>query len=326
MADFFLLLLCSFLWPCLTVSIALGSLNTSNSIRDGDTLVSPGGVFELGFFTPGSSSRREVPLNDTSGVVEVTDQGILVLLDGNRSIVWSSNASRPVRSPVVQLLDSGNLVVKDELDRNPGNFIWQSFDYSGNTFLAGMKIGRDFRAGLDRYLSSWKAPDDPSLHARFRTEQLERMGSNTGDRMLCEENRVKLYRSYRRLWIYTDQNGIRRNRTRSNANRTIIAATSSAGVLISGLTLVIFLRRHKNRKNGWLTPPSDGSASDYQNHKEDLELPIFDLTDITRATNNFLTKNILGEGGFGKAACECCILGKMKSSVNVCRKHGLSII
>ncbi|KAK8973519.1 hypothetical protein V6N11_030709 [Hibiscus sabdariffa] len=182
MADFFLLLLCSFLWPCLTVSIALGSLNTSNSIRDGDTLVSPGGVFELGFFTPGSSSRRylgiwysnsvtsvpwvanrEVPLNDTSGVVEVTDQGILVLLDGNRSIVWSSNASRPVRSPVVQLLDSGNLVVKDELDRNPGNFIWQSFDYSGNTFLAGMKIGRDFRAGLDRYLSSWKAPDDPSV-------------------------------------------------------------------------------------------------------------------------------------------------------------------
>ncbi|KAK9016793.1 hypothetical protein V6N11_079286 [Hibiscus sabdariffa] len=182
MADFILLLLCSFLWPCLTVSIAVGSLNTSNSIRDGDTLVSPGGVFELGFFTPGSSSRRylgiwysnsvtsvpwvanrEVPLNDTSGVVEVTDQGILVLLDGNRSIVWSSNASRPVRSPVVQLLDSGNLVVKDELGRNPGNFIWQSFDYPGNTFIAGMKIGRDFRTGLDRYLSSWKAPDDPSV-------------------------------------------------------------------------------------------------------------------------------------------------------------------
>ncbi|XP_021287429.1 G-type lectin S-receptor-like serine/threonine-protein kinase At4g27290 [Herrania umbratica] len=181
MAGFILLLLCSFLWPHVTVSISVDSINTTHSIRDGDTLVSAGGIFELGFFSPGSSSKRylgiwyqnsvttvpwvanrEVPLNDTSSVLRVTDQGILVLLDSNGSTVWSSNASRPVRIPVVQLLDSGNLIVKDDGDGNPENFIWQSFDYPGNTFIARMKIGRDFRTGLDRFLSSWKSPDDPS--------------------------------------------------------------------------------------------------------------------------------------------------------------------
>ncbi|KAK8633473.1 hypothetical protein V6N13_014318 [Hibiscus sabdariffa] len=479
MADFILLLLCSFLWPCLTVSIAVGSLNTSNSIRDGDTLVSPGGVFELGFFTPGSSSRRylgiwysnsvtsvpwvanrEVPLNDTSGVVEVTDQGILVLLDGNRSIVWSSNASRPVRSPVVQLLDSGNLVVKDELGRNPGNFIWQSFDYPGNTFIAGMKIGRDFRTGLDRYLSSWKAPDDPSVGKftyRFELggfpEIVVREGSTVrfrsgpfnGERLsgllemkenpmytydfvfndkevyltfiarnnstllrgvLSNENGAIVPFSWLdsdRGWIqnlplYVDNcdkyalcgaNGICDNnrspvcscmpgfvpRTLSEweatpgtggcVRKTELNCTGPTGdcgfIQVSAVKVPetkhswynysLSLEECKNicladcacmayanlditnggsgclhwyndlmdsryisdsgqdiyvkvaaSELGWLTPPSDGSASDYQNHKEDLELPIFDLTDITCATNNFSTKNILGEGGFGKAA------------------------
>ena len=32
---------------------------------------------------------------------------------------------------------------------------------------------------------------------------------------------------------------------------------------------------------------------------EDLELPLFDLATIIRATNNFAINNKLGEGGFG---------------------------
>lgn len=181
MAGFVLLLLCFFLWPHITVSTELYSINTTTSIRDGDTLVSAGEIFELGFFSPGSSTRRylgiwyknsvttvpwvanrEVPLNDTSSVVEVTNMGILVLKDSNGTTVWSTNASRPAGSPVVQLLDSGNLVMIDEGDVNPGNFVWQSFDYPCDTFIARMKIGRDFTTGLDRYLSSWTSPDDPA--------------------------------------------------------------------------------------------------------------------------------------------------------------------
>ncbi|GMJ10247.1 hypothetical protein like AT4G27290 [Hibiscus trionum] len=187
MADFILLLFCTLLWwPHVTLSVTMESLNATDSIRDGDTLVSEGGVFEFGFFSPGSSTKRylgiwyvssnttfpwvanrEAPLNDSSGVLHVTAQGVLILVDGNGNSFWTSNALdlplRPVSSPVVRLLDSGNLVVTDGSGvTGSGNFIWQSFDYPCDTFIAGMKIGKDFNTGLEWYLSSWTSPDDPS--------------------------------------------------------------------------------------------------------------------------------------------------------------------
>ena len=41
--------------------------------------------------------------------------------------------------------------------------------------------------------------------------------------------------------------------------------------------------------------------NDYNNEdrKEEMELPIFDLTTISNATDNFEINNKLGEGGFG---------------------------
>ena len=36
-----------------------------------------------------------------------------------------------------------------------------------------------------------------------------------------------------------------------------------------------------------------------EDHKEDLELPLFGLSSISTATNNFSESNKLGEGGFG---------------------------
>jgi hypothetical protein len=36
-----------------------------------------------------------------------------------------------------------------------------------------------------------------------------------------------------------------------------------------------------------------------EGQKEDLELPLFDLSTICNATDNFSSKNKLGEGGFG---------------------------
>ncbi|XWS27928.1 hypothetical protein CRYUN_Cryun25bG0022500 [Craigia yunnanensis] len=133
----------------------------TQTLSDGETIVSAGGRYDLVFFSPGASKKRylgiwykkisvwtviwvanrEVPLNHSSGTVKVINQGILVLLNYDGSIVLSSNSSRPARNPVAQLLDSG-------------------------TFLPGMKLGRNLKTGLDRYLSSWKTPDDPS-HGNF---------------------------------------------------------------------------------------------------------------------------------------------------------------
>ncbi|XP_034898845.1 G-type lectin S-receptor-like serine/threonine-protein kinase At4g27290 isoform X1 [Populus alba] len=159
------------------------TINTAQFIRDGDTIVSAGGTYELGFFTPEKSrnrylgiwygkisvqtavwvANRETPLNDSSGVVRLTNKGLLVLLNRSGSIIWSSNTSAPARNPVAQLLDSGNLVVKEEGDNNMENSLWQSFDYPGNTLIPGSKLGRNRITGMDWHLTSWKSSDDPSI-------------------------------------------------------------------------------------------------------------------------------------------------------------------
>ncbi|KAK9041636.1 hypothetical protein V6N11_016727 [Hibiscus sabdariffa] len=159
------------------------TLNVTRPLTDGDTIVSAGGSYELGFFSPGVTwkrylgiwyskipaqtvvwvANRDIPLNHSLGTLKVTSQGILVLMDHDGSIVWSSsNTSGPASNPVAQLLDSGNLVVKENDEANPENFLWQSFDHPCDTLLPGMKLGWNLETGLDRFLSSWKSPDDPS--------------------------------------------------------------------------------------------------------------------------------------------------------------------
>ncbi|KAL8030586.1 hypothetical protein ABFS82_14G292100 [Erythranthe guttata] len=165
-----------------TICGATDTINTDEIIRDGETLVSPGGKFELGFFSPGNSSNRyvgmwfknitemtvvwvanrESPLTDTSGVLTVTPPGILVILNATNGTVWSSNTSIAVKNPVAQLLGSGNLVIRDEKEKDPDNFLWQSFDYPTDTFLPGMSLGWNFVTGRENYLSSWKSNDNPA--------------------------------------------------------------------------------------------------------------------------------------------------------------------
>ncbi|XP_050148463.1 G-type lectin S-receptor-like serine/threonine-protein kinase At4g27290 isoform X2 [Malus sylvestris] len=165
----------------ISAATALVTITPSGYIRDGETLVSVGGSYELGFFSPGKSksrylgiwytasadavvwvANRETPLGDSSGLLKLTEQGVLVLLNSSNSIVWSSNSSRIAGNPVSQLLDSGNLVVQDGKETNPDNFLWQSFDYPCDTYLPEMKLGWDLVTGLERYISSWKSTEDPA--------------------------------------------------------------------------------------------------------------------------------------------------------------------
>ncbi|XWS28051.1 hypothetical protein CRYUN_Cryun25bG0032600 [Craigia yunnanensis] len=156
---------------------------SSQSVSDGRTLVSRDGNFELGFFSPGSSrnyylgiwykkipvqtvvwvANRHNPINDSNGVLLLNRKGNLILLSQGNGVVWSTNSTKIARNPIVQLLDSGNLVIRDENDDgNSETFLWQSFDYPADTVLAGMKIGWDLRTGLSRSFSSWKSSYDPS--------------------------------------------------------------------------------------------------------------------------------------------------------------------
>ncbi|CAL5403518.1 unnamed protein product [Camellia sinensis] len=160
------------------------TITKTHFVTDGNTIVSSSGTFELGFFTPRADSKnryvgiwykkistgtvvwvanRETPIPDKSGVLKIIDPGILVLVNGFNQTVWFTNSSISAQNPVARLLDSGNLVVNDE--KNPETehlLLWQSFDYPGDTFLPGMKLGKNFVTGKEWYLSSWKSKVDPS--------------------------------------------------------------------------------------------------------------------------------------------------------------------
>ncbi|TYG82344.1 hypothetical protein ES288_D01G080400v1 [Gossypium darwinii] len=146
------------------------------------TLVSGDGSFQLGFFSPGSSKNRYLgiwynnipmqivvwvanrvnPINDSTGLLKIQSNGKILLLVQNTTAVWCANSTARVENPVLQLLDSGNLVVRDGKDSEPENYLWQSFDYPSDTMLPGMKIGIDLRTGIHRRLAAWKNWDDPS--------------------------------------------------------------------------------------------------------------------------------------------------------------------
>ncbi|XWS10962.1 hypothetical protein CRYUN_Cryun38cG0043400 [Craigia yunnanensis] len=164
-------------------SIGIDNFSSSQSVSDGKTLVSRDGKFELGFFTPESSryrylgiwfkkipvrtvvwvANRRNPINDSYSVLLLNRKGNLILVSRSNGVVWSTNSTKIARNPIVQLLDSGNLVIRDgNDDGNSGPFLWQSFDYPTDTILPGMKIGWDLRTGLNRHLSAWKSSDDPS--------------------------------------------------------------------------------------------------------------------------------------------------------------------
>ncbi|KAL1808700.1 hypothetical protein ACET3Z_025690 [Daucus carota] len=166
-----------------TDSSPVDLLRVNQTIRDGDTIVSANHEFELGFFSPGSSTKRYVgmwfkkkspgttvwvanrdaPLNDTSGILMIGNRAVSIFDNATSTIIWSSNFSIFVRNPVAQLLDTGNLVVGDiEEEGDSEHFVWQSFDYIGDTILLGMKLGVDFVRGLEWEHVSWKSADDPS--------------------------------------------------------------------------------------------------------------------------------------------------------------------
>jgi hypothetical protein len=144
----------------------------------GESLVSAGERFELGFFPPNGSSsehgryvgiwyykssprvvvwvaNRDKPLSKSTGTgaFSIAEDGDLQIVEDNNTL-WSTNtggSSTSFHMTTVKLLDSGNLVlIRSE------TILWQSFDHPTDTFLPGMKLN----AGMN--LTSWKSQDDPA--------------------------------------------------------------------------------------------------------------------------------------------------------------------
>ncbi|PKA63686.1 G-type lectin S-receptor-like serine/threonine-protein kinase B120 [Apostasia shenzhenica] len=159
-------------------SLAATSLSLGQSLRDGDTLASPAGIFYLGFFTAGDHNQssfigiwhrnfsignvvwvanRDSPIPDRDGSLAIAGDGNLVVLSGRRRIFWSSNATLPSSNSTLELSDFGNLMLN-----NSGATVWQSFDHPSDNLLPGMKIGFDLRTNANQMLTSWRTPGDPS--------------------------------------------------------------------------------------------------------------------------------------------------------------------
>ncbi|KAL9275353.1 G-type lectin S-receptor-like serine/threonine-protein kinase-like protein, partial [Drosera capensis] len=167
-----------------STSAAIDTISIANPIKDGQNLTSAGGKFRLGFFCPGSNGRRyvgiwyntiptmtvvwvanrETPLFDTSGYLSISNHPPrLVLVNSTGFIIWSTNSTGSSMNPIAQLLDTGNLVVRDQDNDNLDDFLWQSFDYPSDIQLPQMKLGWNLKTGLNRYVTSWASSNDPSL-------------------------------------------------------------------------------------------------------------------------------------------------------------------
>ncbi|XP_057953891.1 G-type lectin S-receptor-like serine/threonine-protein kinase At2g19130 [Malania oleifera] len=174
----YVLLLCTSLKT--HFSLGANDIYLGNSLSGDQTIVSTGGEFELGFFNPGNSSNfyigiwykkislqtvvwvanRDKPLFDKySSELRILD-GNLVLLNGSKNQVWSTNLdSNTSNSTEAVLLDNGNFVLRD--GPNSSTTIWQSFHFPTDTWLPGSKLGLDKRNNRTQLLTSWKNSNDP---------------------------------------------------------------------------------------------------------------------------------------------------------------------
>ncbi|KAG9152456.1 hypothetical protein Leryth_025782 [Lithospermum erythrorhizon] len=166
-------------------SLATNIISPDQPLHDGQTLVSIGNEFELGFFSPnGSNSRyvglwytqfpekvvwvanRENPLMDSSGTMMIgglfENRSNLVIIDGNNNTVWfalnetNDGSQRSVKN--AELNPIGNLIL---FDRN-GSQLWQGFDHPTDVSLPGMKVGMNRQTGDELFISSWKHENNPS--------------------------------------------------------------------------------------------------------------------------------------------------------------------
>ncbi|KMZ61070.1 hypothetical protein ZOSMA_550G00020 [Zostera marina] len=160
---------CVFLTLFSSICRARDNITYNNSIKDGEVLVSTERKFSLGFFSPTGSNKRylgikytdfpdiqiwvanrDYPINDKSGVLKIANNGNLVLIESkNNTIVWSPRGTFNVKNHTAQILDSGNLVLKQDGDSG-SKILWQSFDYPTDTMIPEVKVGFNTVGTMDR--------------------------------------------------------------------------------------------------------------------------------------------------------------------------------
>ncbi|KAF8038825.1 hypothetical protein BT93_B1388 [Corymbia citriodora subsp. variegata] len=161
-------------------------ITSTEYIQDPGSITSSGGLYRMGFFSPNGSANRYVgiwynnvptynvlwvanrdnPILDSSGVLTISDDGNLVIMNGKREILWSSNVSNSVTDAQAQLSDSGNLSLLKQSSNSSANnpeTLWESFQDMTDSFLQKMKLSTNSGTNEKQALTSWKSPSDPSI-------------------------------------------------------------------------------------------------------------------------------------------------------------------
>ncbi|WCJ19508.1 S-locus lectin protein kinase family protein [Euphorbia peplus] len=155
------------------------SLTYGQKLEVSETIISPGGYFELGFFAHKNQTNRYLgiwfkksatqaivwvanrsnPLLSHSPTLTFQQDGNLVIIEGNAtSFVVMANMSLLYDNEArLVLQDTGNLVLQDKNSK----IVWQSFDFPTDTILPTMKYGYDKKIGKTWSLRAWKNDADP---------------------------------------------------------------------------------------------------------------------------------------------------------------------
>ncbi|CAH1433666.1 unnamed protein product [Lactuca virosa] len=141
-------------------------------IRDAnhETLVSPGKIFQMGFFELQPNHRyvgiwyyldpktivwvanRDSPISSSSSIITIQDDGNFVVKDSSMNYFTTNlHSGSGSDRRTLKLSDTGNAILTDE----SGKHFWSSFAFPTDTFLPGMYMEKTMK------IVSWKTPNDP---------------------------------------------------------------------------------------------------------------------------------------------------------------------
>ncbi|KAK4850731.1 hypothetical protein QYF36_009346 [Acer negundo] len=157
--------------------MAADTITPNGSITHPETIISAGGRFELGFFSPKNdtnyylgiwykafspqtvvwvANREYPPCISSSASLCINSDGNIMISCGKMNYSVTNTSSSNTNKAT--LLYSGNLILKNQNSQ----VLWQSFDYPTDTLLPGMKLGYDNVTRVTWSLVSWNSAQDPA--------------------------------------------------------------------------------------------------------------------------------------------------------------------
>ncbi|KAF2544647.1 hypothetical protein F2Q68_00031656 [Brassica cretica] len=317
-------------------SCGYAAIKTSSPLSIGQTLSSPGGFYELGFFSPNNTrnlyvgiwfkeivprvvvwvANRDKPVTNSAANLTISSSnGSLILLDGKQDVIWSTGEAFTSNKCHAELQDTGNLVVIDDVSRKT---LWQSFENLGDTMVPQSSLMYDLSLGKKRVLTSWKSNSDPSPggFSLEITPQVPLQG-------LIRRGSAPYWRTG--PWAKTRFTGFPQFDESYVSPFSVVQDLAAGAGSFSYSTLRNFnlsyitltpegeMKIYWDQGKRWMhhvTEPEHscdlyGACGPYDAWKDEFEpqdisgVNFFQMHTIRTATNNFSSSNKLGQGGFG---------------------------